>query len=188
MPTNYMKIDEFYANSLINGDKFPNGLLRLNRFIGILDITKTPKTGFDQDFLTWQIFKATCPALAFDVEHREVDMIPRYYVKNYRYDDLSVSYLESSNLTIKNFFFQWMNSILNAQSYVRQYYNDISSASFKLYPLNKDGNITRYDIFRDLIPVSVDSIEFDVEGDDGGAALTTIKFKYISHSIEANAS
>ena len=78
----FLNIEHFMQNSIINDEKNSHGVLRLNRFYGVIHGLKgfLPK-GYDS-FLSWNIWKVDCPSLKYDIESREVDMIPRYYIKN----------------------------------------------------------------------------------------------------------
>lgn len=190
-----LSIQNFINHSILNDEKISNGILRLNRFIGVMhgvkDFKKMDSTanneiskpGLGTDFLSWNIFKIDCPSLHIDIDTREVDMIPRHYHKNWTYDDLSVSFIESSDLKIRHFFFEWMNIILNAKDYNRQYYNSIMADDFRIYPINFQGQAERYEIFRQVTPFDVNSINFDVSDSGDQVALTIVKFKYIGHEI-----
>jgi len=181
-----INIDHFIQNSIINDEKNSNGVLRLNRFYGVIHGLKgfMPK-GYDS-FLSWNIFKVDCPSIKLESESREVDMIPRIYFKNYVYDDLSISYIESSELRFRRFFAKWMKNVLDPNSYSRKYYNDVKADSFKVYPINFKGTAYTYDIFYDIVPFEINSINYDVQDDASQTVLTTVKFKYLRHEVLPN--
>jgi hypothetical protein len=204
----FMDIKRFAENSILNdagldGTKgYSNGVLRLNRFVGILDLPShlngynyhkgfgagnnnemVGKDGWGNDFLSWNCFKINCPALKIETETREVDMMPRHYFKNWVYDDLEISYLESSDMKMRHFFFEWLHGGLDVNTFQRRYFDDVKSNWFVIYPLNFQGQVERFDIFRDLMPFDISSVNFDVSDDGVQLALTTVKFKYYRHEI-----
>jgi hypothetical protein len=115
---------------------------------------------------------------------KEVDMIPRYYFENWDFADLSVSFLESADLTVRQYFFNWMNRALNIDTYNRQYFDAVKAASFKIYPLDNAGNAVVCDSFYDIVPYEVSTIEYDMADEGGSVALTTVKFNYMKHKVE----
>lgn len=190
----HMLMDDFINHSILNDNKISSGLLRLNRFIGVMDVpdikalapylqhnTEIGKN--TTQFLSWEIFKIDVPALRLGVESKEVDMMPRMYYKNWEYDDLAVSYLESSDLKIRHFFFEWMLTILDSNTFKRAYYDDIRTKQFRVYPLNYQGQGDRYEVFTDLAPYDVSSINYDVSDEGTNVVLTTVKFKYTKHQV-----
>lgn len=199
----YMDVHQFIEHSILNDTNTvggqaarSNGVLRLNRFVGVLSLinmkvgkgplfnnNEISDGGWGTDFLSWNIFKIDCPALRIGIEAKEVDMRPRYYFKNWEYDDLSVSFLESSDLKMRHFFFEWMECALTARSYARSYYDDVMSPWFIIYPLNFRGQAERYEIFRELVPFDISSINYDVSDNGEQVMLTTVKFKYTSHEV-----
>ena len=205
----FLNIRNFAENSAINdyastsGKGFSNGLLRLNRFAAVMDLPHKLKGyyrdgigrgnnnemvgegsgGYGNDFLSWNCFKINCPELRLGIEAKEVDMIPRYYAKNLEYDDLAISYLETSDLKVRHFFFEWMHGLIDVSTFERQYYDDVKSPWCVIYPLNYQGQVERFDIFRDLVPFSVSSVDYDVSDENSQVVLTTVKFKYFRHEI-----
>jgi hypothetical protein len=206
--TKFLDIKQFAENSILadsssaGSKSYSNGVLKLNRFVGILDIPTSIKGyfntkgfgrgnnnelsgqgGWGNDFLAWNCFKVDCPELRIGIESREVDMMPRHYFKNWEYDDLAISYIESADLKIRHFFFEWMHAGLDVDTFQRHYYDDIKSNWFVMYPLDFQGEVERFTIFRDLVPFSINSVNFDVSDDGVATALTTIKFKYYRQEI-----
>jgi len=180
MDDNFVDIDAFLDNSILNDSKNNSGVLRLNRFFGVIE--GVPK-GEGGGQLAWNIFKVDCPSLSLEVESREVDMAPRIYFKNYRYDDLAISYIESSELLFRRFFSKWMRNVLDPLSYTRNYYDNVKASTFDLYPINFEGKTFAYDRFHDLVPFDINSINYDMQDDGSSTVLTTVKFKYLRHEI-----
>jgi hypothetical protein len=203
----YMNIEEFIVNGIMDDSttngRTPrsNGILRLNRFVCMIDVLNLQKLfpslghnneisgdsssggGWGSNFLAWNVFKVDCPSLRLGVISKEVDMRPRYYFENWMYDDLSISFLESSDLKMRHFFFEWMVSALSSVTYARSYYDDVMCPSIHVYPLNFQGQAERYEVFRELVPFDVSAIPFDVSDNGETLALTTVKFKYTSHEV-----
>lgn len=192
--TDFLDIDNFIHNSNLNDTNYSNGVMRLNRFVGIIDV-KQLKPNFQglqhnnevedygNDFLAWNIFKINCPAFRLETDTREVDAIPRHYFKSWQHDDLEVSYLESADMKIRHYFFEWLESALSSRTLTRNYYDDVMAKWFIIYPLNFQGQAERYEIFEDVVPTEINSINYDVADDGSQTVLTTVKFKYIRHRL-----
>lgn len=199
---NFMDINRFYQNSALNDNiknGKSNGILRQSRFVGIIklppirrkfpqlghnnEITDETDGGWGNEFLAWNITKIKCPAFELGIGSKEVDMMPRHYFKNWTNEDLQISYLETSDLKMRHMFFEWMESCLTVKGYVRQYYDDVKSDWFTIYPLNYQGGVDRYEIFRDLVPYKIDSVEYDISSDDESLVHTTVSFKYLKHEL-----
>ena len=134
--------------------------------------------------LSWNIFKVDCPSIKLGVDAREIDMIPRFTIKNYEYDDLSVSFIESSELKFRYFFYQWMTKALGPDSYTRNYYSHVVASSFEIHPIDFNGNSSIADVFHEILPYDINSINYDIMDDGTQTALTTVKFKYMRHLMK----
>jgi len=173
----YLDINKFYENSTLKS----TDILRQSRFVGVL---KTPAIiNMLEDTLTWNITKVKCAGFELGIGSKEVDMMPRHYFKNYVYDDLSVSYLETAELTIRTLFVRWMDKCLTVKGYAREYYDNVKSTSFSIYPLNGRGDGSAIEVFKDLVPYKIDSLEYDTASSDDQLVHTTVFFKYLSHDI-----
>lgn len=182
MSEHYANTHEFFNNSLLYDEKSNHcGLLRLNRFIGVIDGGVENKY---EKMLTWNLFQINCPSFRLETESREIDAIPRYCAKSWAYDDLTVSYLETANLKIKNIFARWMNRVLNHQTFARAYYDDVKANTFKIYALRSDGKLSStVEIFYNLIPIEISSVDYDVSDEGTNVVLTKVKFKYVGHEL-----
>jgi hypothetical protein len=192
----YLDINNFVNNSAFNDAGVNDaGLLRLNRFIGVLHakdfsnlstVFGGTKAFNRSEYLTWNIMKIDVPEFKIGIETKEVDAIPRYYFKTWEYSDLSISFLESSDLDMKHYFFSWMTYALNAKTFVRRYYDDVKADQFIIYPIDNDGGNSMIEIFYEVVPFSVSSFNYDVTDEGNSVALTTVKFKYIGHEVLKN--
>lgn len=176
--SDFTNINNFYTNSaLISKD-----ILRQSRFKGILKSPSIPS--LPEEFLTWNLTKVKCSGFELGTGYKEVDMMPRYYIKNWVLDDLSISYLETSDMQIRKWFYQWMDNCLTTDGYKRNYYDEVKSDLFTIEPLDGRGNSSTKEVFRDLVPFKIDSLEYDTSSSDDQLVHTTVFFKYLSHSIE----
>lgn len=183
MSDNFVSTHNFFHNSVLYDEKENTcGLLRLNRFIGVIDGGVEYKY---EKMLTWNLFQINCPSIRVETDSREVDAIPRYCVKSWAYDDLTVSYLETADLKIKKIFVKWMNRVLDTTTFAREYYNNVKAHTFKIYAIKSNGDISdTYEVFYNLIPVEISSVDYDVSDEGTSVALTKIKFKYIKHELK----
>ena len=183
----FTDIRQFAENSVFEN---PSGLLRLNRFVCIINAKKFEDSGTntssfsnDDDALVWNVFKVNCPDIKIAMEQKEVDAIPRYYFKTWQYDDLSVSFIESADLAIKNYFYTWMNYALNAITFERKYYDDITADWLYVCPLNNNGEVEKIEKFTDVVPITISSVDYDLSDEGNQLSLTTVKFKYLRHTL-----
>lgn len=198
--SNRLDIENFIQHGILNdGDDHSrsNGILRLNRFVGAISLigmksklfadlknnNEISDGGWGTEFLSWNIFKIDCPSLRIEIESKEVDMRPRYYFKNWSYDDLTVSFIESADLKMRHLFFEWMECALTAKDYARNYFDDVKAPWFMIYPLNFQGQAERVEVFREIVPFELNSINYDVADNGEQVFLTTVKFKYTSHEL-----
>jgi hypothetical protein len=193
--TSYLSVNNFVKKSILNDSDSGashNGILRLNRFVGVLDIKMLKKLDkgsnnnvekLGHDFFSWNIFKINCPSLKFKMEDKEMDGIPRHYIQSWVYDDLEISFLESSDMKFRHYFFEWMESALSTATSSRRYYEDVMSRYFIIYPLNAKGVPERYEVFYNLIPTEIGSVDYDVSDEGTAVVLTKVKFRYIGHKV-----
>ena len=180
---NFSLANEFTKNSILN----TSSLLRLNRFRGELLVPPRISEKLKQipnDKLSWNIFQVNCPEMRLGIEAKEIDMIPRYYIKNWEYDDLTISFIEGAELPIKNFFVGWMSSFgLDMIDYTRHYFDDIAAESFKIFPIDNNNIESAHHEFRKVMPFKVNSHDFNLSGSDDEVVMTTVSFKYTNHSV-----
>lgn len=181
MLVNFDLKDSFISNSILGS----SSLLRLNRFYGNIECPIL----FSNDMLkysdlSWNMFQVNCPAMKLGIETKEIDTIPRYFIKNWELEDLTISFIESADLKILSFFYEWMRILgLDSITYNRNYFNDIVSPSFKIYPLDNNNIGKVFHEFREVMPFSISNYDFNLSGTDDDVVMTTISFKYRTHSI-----
>lgn len=174
----HLDINKFYENSTLKS----TDILRQSRFVGVL--TTPSIISLPEDKLTWNLTKVKCAGFELGVGNKEVDMMPRYYFKNYVYDDLSVSYIETCDLQIRKLFVDWMDKCLSVKGYVRNYFDDVKSPHFEVFPLSGRGDVVNTENFYDIVPYKIDSLEYDTSSSDDQLVHTTVFFKYLRHDIK----
>lgn len=178
-----ISIEEFKNNSTVYDNL---GIPLINRFACQLQAPqqyKSEKAGW----LDFQVLSVDCPGISITTVDSELNGVNRFYFKNRSYDGLMITFLESSELTMRNFFFQWMQSALKIDpstgGVVRNYLNDVVAPEFRLIPLDFSGKGRRVDIFRDVFPTKIQDINYNYASYNE-IVRCTVTFNYRFHSVE----
>jgi hypothetical protein len=177
---NFTNVGTFSERSTLNDQ---HGLLRQNRFVVLLNAP----TAFDKfkgnGWLEWQVLNFNCPNITMDVDSMEVNGWSHYYLKGRSDSEFEITFLESSDLILRYFFFEWMKAGFNHVTGRRNYISEVQAHEMKIAPLNYKGDAVRADCFYGVFPIDVNSLDYDVTTEDT-MLKTTVKFKYIFHTVE----
>lgn len=176
---NFLDVDKFIENSALQDG---NGLLRPNRFLCLLNAPKIPMLG-DNGWLEWQVLSVSCPNIGLDTESMEVNSWPHYYLKTRNDTDFTITFLETAEMTVRTFFYSWMNYGFNQMSGRRSYIDDVEAKEMKVIPLNWKGEGIKADCFYGVFPIDISGIEYDF-GTDDTMLKTTVKFRFMFHTVE----
>lgn len=179
-------IQNFLNNSLLSNEQ---GILRANRFVCIIDLPLIDKASAtynsikNSELLMWHCFSANCPDYAIDIESTEVNSWNRLYFKSRTDQDLELTFFETADLKLRSFFAAWIDEGYNNVTMSRRYIKEIEAKSLKIIPINGNSIGVKSDIFWDVVPSSVNSLDFDVSAENS-YLKTSVKFKYRFHTID----
>jgi len=177
----YLNIEQFIDNSVAGTGV---GLLRPNKYMCLLNsppsMSKLKKNGW----LEWNVISVECPNISVSTEFVEVNSWVHYYLKTREDSDLSITFHEDSTLTLRRFFYDWINEGFNQKNMSRRYIDDVCATEMKVVPLMFDGVGKYCDKFEMVFPYEINSLDYDLAAEDS-VLKTTVKFKYRFHTVEA---
>lgn len=179
-PTDFLNVQNFLQNSTLFD---AHGILRSNRFMVLLNTPNVFKGAKTSDWLEWQVLNAFCPDITVDVDSIEVNALPFYYLKSRADQELEIGFLDSASLIVRSFFYNWINAGFNQITRKRAYIDEISAGQMKIFPLDHKGEAVRADVLYDVFPVSVSSIDYDLQSENQ-FIKTSVKFVARYHTIE----
>lgn len=175
---------DFLLNSSLYDDL---GIPFVNRFVAL--IPSFP-TGVNYPFNTpfhFQVMSVDCPGLTITNGEMELNGANRYYFKTRSYDDVMISFYESSDLKLRTFFYEWMYfavGIDNVNGGVnRKYLNTVIAPDLIVAPLDAKGKAHKGDHFRNIFPTKIQDINYNYASANE-IVKTTVTFKYMFHDIE----
>lgn len=182
---NILNIESFLNKSFISNSI--NGILRSNRFrveINPPEMLLKQNSSNIVEKLTYNVLSISCPQISMDLGNAEINTWFKYYYKGRTDSDLSISFLESSDLEIRRFFESWIRLGFDPITKIRKYIDDISKGtSIILYPLGNNTNPEYAEIFEEIFPYEINNLEFNYS-EDNSILKTEVKFKFIFHYIE----
>lgn len=105
------------------------------------------------------------------------------YFKERTDADLSITFLETHNLKIRNHFNEWMRLGFDFQSKRRGFFDDIKGEWIKIWALdNKGKKGEKCDYYREVFPFEVNDINFDM-AQENQIFKTEVKFKFVIHDV-----
>ena len=180
----YASNSNFWNNSTLQ-DKY--GILRQSRFVCLLNAPEKLAGQFKDlkgnGWLEWQVLAVSCPDVMISTQEMEINGWPRYYLETRRDADLSITFMESSNLIVRTFFYAWMNAGYNQIKMHRNYIEDVEAKEMKIIPITHDNRGVRADVFRGVFPYQINNLDYNMESGEG-ILKTEVKFKYLFHTLE----
>lgn len=178
---NFLSIESFISNSsILNRSDF----LRGNRF----EVRFYFKQGLDTEILRWHAFAVNVSGIELQTEEMDIQEIKRYYLKNRTDDDLQISFLESADLKIRKFFYDYLDKYglhFNAtnQTYRRNFVDEYYISKIEVVPYFRDGKPSKtYDVFEKCLLYKISDLNFDLSNEDQ-LVRTDINFKFKFHKI-----
>lgn len=155
-----------------------HGLLKANRFMCLIN---SPLN--NNDWLEWQVLSVNTPNFNFEMGNMEINGQSRYYVKTRSDNTLTVTFLESADLSVRTFFYDWMNFGFNQETGKRMYMDEFKASDFKVVALDWKGDGIRCDTFRDVFPTAINSLDYDLTSENSFLKIE-VTFQFRFHVIE----
>jgi len=179
---NFLDIEDKKKSSTIYDNL---GIPLTNRFACLLNAPKKVKFQ-GNGWLEFQVMSVDCPGIAIDTVQQELNGMNRYAFKSRQHDALSITFLETSELTLRDFFYQWMKDCYDVKStggVRRDYLQPNMASNFAIIPLDFIGKGRRVDRFRDVFPTKIQDINYNY-AQAGDIVKTTVTFQYMWHGVE----
>ena len=187
-PVVYNTMDEFLSNTLLDSQE---GLLRPNRFavaieipaiVDFLDEDLTDLTEMGR-ILSFGVQSVQCPNIGIEMGVINTNNQVLNYMKERSDADLSVTFLEDSNLTVRRFFNGWMRAGYDPATKARRYPKDIWAEHIQVHPVHADGKTSKSgDIFFRCIPYDIIDMNYDMSAENSIQKIE-VKFKYSVHDV-----
>ena len=153
-----------------------NDLSRNNRFRVLGDATPS---GDDTAFLNMLVQTVSLPGMAFNTAMWRDYSVPRKYPYDIAYNDLQITFLDTSNNLITNYYHDWMvgegEGAIHRRTgfgYMDQYRKDLT-----IQKLDRKDRITYEVLVRNAYPINIDDISLDSAGTDT-LTQVTVTFAY----------
>lgn len=176
----YLNIEYFKSNSSLYDNL---GIPLTNRYACLLTPPPNLSNSASLDF---QVLEVNCPSISLETGVMQLNGVNRYYFKSREHDDLSITFLETSDLLLRDYFYQWIAlgvDINDTGGVSRGYLEDITAPSFSIMPLDQTGRATKSDIFESVFPTRIQDINYNYST-SGDIIKTVVTFKYLFHFID----
>lgn len=178
----WLDSDWIKENSTISDNQ---GLPFTDRFVCLLNAPKgeTGKNGW----LELQVMSVELPNFGIDPTDLELNGAKRMYFKSRNDSELSITFLETPDLLLRRFFYNWMQKAIDIsetkgvkRGYMSEYMP--SPSEFVIFPLDYNGMARWADRFVNIFPYDISGVSYNYS-QAGELLKTTIKFKYMYHYI-----
>lgn len=164
------------------------GIPLTNRWVCLLNAPKTKSGIFSKNgWLELQVLSAECPNFGIDPVELELNGARRFFFKGRTDSDLSITFLDTPDLLLRRFFYDWMNlavSVTERTGVIRHYMDTYmpSPSEFLMFPLDYAGQGRICDRFVKVFPYDISGISYNY-AQAGEVIKTTVKFKYMFHYL-----
>jgi len=177
----FLDINKFLQNSVI-GTATNTSVLRQNRFMCLLNSPPGMAELAKNGWLEWNVLSVDCPNISVSTEFVEVNSHIHYYLKSREDSDLSITFYEDANLSLRNFFYTWINKGFDHINMNREYIDTVCAEDMIVMPLNQEGKSKMCDRFLKVFPYEINSLDSDVSSEDA-MLKTVVIFKYRFHTV-----
>jgi hypothetical protein len=176
----FLDLDAYKVNSSVYDNL---GIPVTNRFACLLN---GPKQLGENGWLEFQVMSVDCPGISIETNTMELNGINRYSFKGRSYDDLQITFLDTSDLALRDYFYKWISLAVNIDSIGgvrRSYLSEIQATDFVIAPLDSFGVARRCDRFFNTFPIKIQDQNYNY-ATAGEIIKTTVTFKYMFHKID----
>lgn len=178
----------FFANSFLS--KASYGLLKANRFeVRISGVPVEVQARHmnlmletDTDVLKWNCLAASCPNIGVELQQTNVNARNRFLYKLRTDADISLQFLETSDLLLRRFFNDWLKLAYDPQTMGRIYPVAVKANRMEIRPLSQDGTSVAFDVFEDVYPYEINNLDYN-HGSEDTLLRTEVKFKFVFHDV-----
>lgn len=178
-PKNPLDPANFLSSSSMLSD---NGLANKSRFLVEIPLSGDIEKFFNMDFLRWNVLSASVPGVDMAVSMTSINQRPRYFGTERADQDVQLTFLESADMPIRRGFDKWIGLIWDPFTGIRQYPDDYTVESMKIWSLSAAGQGVYYDEFQGIFPYNIADLDWDTAGYE--IVPTVVKFKYRTHVVK----
>lgn len=160
------------------------GLPLANRFVCLLNAPKF-EPFLANGWLELQVIAVDCPNISIDSSEVELNGSKRFYFRGRGDGDLTITFLETPDLTLRRFFYEWIKQAVDVRpggSVVRNYMDTYAASEMMVAPLDYSGRAWHGDKFIKVFPTNVHDISYNY-GSSNEIIKTLVTFKYVLHQI-----
>lgn len=186
---NFHLLSSFLANSKISQE---SGLLRPSQFIASIQIPVVIKDMLDSDVqdidnmqksLMFNIQAIQCPGIGHDMGVLNTNNQLLYYHKERTDADLSMTFFEDANLTVRRFFTGWMRAGFDPKTKLRRFPDKVWSEVIQVHPLLSNKKVSPFgDVFLRCTPYELIDMNYDMTTENTIQKIE-VKFKYSVHDV-----
>lgn len=161
------------------------GIPTLNRFACLLNAPPGYAYFKNNGWLEFQVLDVNCPSIALqEGQSIELNGVKRYYFMGRNDSDLEITFLETPDLLLRRFFYNWINLAANVSSagVIRRYLNEYTCKEIVIFPLDYAGRGYFADKFVNVFPYDISANTYSY-GRAGDILKTTVKFKSMFHHM-----
>jgi len=135
--------------------------------------------------LSWNAIDVSVPGISLGIGSNQVAGRPRYFTQERQDQDLSITFLDNTNMEIRRFFEEWMALAFNPYIKLRKYPSEYQAPELNVNTMNQFGKLTYMDCFLDVFPYLIDDLDFSRNQYE--IIKTKVTFKYRVHVIDSAA-
>lgn len=191
--------DRFYTASKTTLDEFravissAGGLQRTNRYVFNVPLPEFLRETLIEDFsmknvmanLGMNVFDGTLgllcnsiqvPGKSLNTSRIKIGGQTRTVPMNYNWDNVTATFIDTTNSIIYNTFYNWIDGINNPITNTGKFYDDFVK-DLRLDYLSKENEVVGYIALNEAFPISVSRSQMSYE--DTGYSTTTVTFTYL---------
>jgi len=189
MDINFSSIDHFSKKSFGRSDG--PGFARPSRFH--VSFVREPKvltdggipSGFFDNSMSVNVKNVALPEIG--LEEQQTAFLRKGISGRKKPSTLTITFFESNNLDIKNYFYSWINAIYTDKDdnmYMQRYLYDDVVGKFAVYHIGQDGqaNNSKCDVFDDVYPTNLQNINYNIEQENSLVEIA-VTFSYRFHTL-----
>lgn len=161
------------------------GIPLTNRFACLLNAPAGDATLKKNGWLEIQVIGVDCPNISIDSAELELNGLRRFYFKGRTDGDLTITFLESSDLVLRRFFYEWIKQAVDIDftgGVKRHYMSEFAASDIIVAPLDFEGKAHYGDRFIKIFPVNIHDITYNY-GTNNDIIKTAVTFKYMFHQV-----
>jgi hypothetical protein len=139
--------------------------------------------------LSMSVTKISMPGQSVSLKRSNLFGPQRFVYTQKEYQDISISFIESADMKMKNFFKYWISRGYNDITGERKFFPDDISGIIRVYPLKPNGDAIETldgqdfccEIFYKAMPYEVSDYDLDNTQEDTNLNTIEVKFAYRAH-------